>query len=232
MDQSNTYKRIIYYINRIRSVGDYDFGLYGPTTLMDEPKLYVRHHICYSPKLASELAKVEAINSIKSNYFFLLRSKNYNLLSRVNREIVKGIRNLGHSVNLILNELDFLDLNESERHDYINKEKSIILNYLDIDISSIFFGNPVNFYVIGSNLICGCYNVSSIDHQANYYLINESDLLNISIKFETLDLGDKKAIEVVFHPYLWTNVKAGLVITKMDYYNFLQTAYNNNCDLN
>lgn len=78
--------------------GGYGFALF------DEPvqgrTVYLRHDVDNSIDDALTIATLEAELSVRSSFLFLLRSKNYNLLSGDSIAKVRAIAALGHAVGL------------------------------------------------------------------------------------------------------------------------------------
>lgn len=71
--------------------------------------LLLRHDVDFDVLLALKLAEHEYSNSIRSTYFFMLRSDSYNILSQENLEAVKKVNALGHEISLHFDPLIYED---------------------------------------------------------------------------------------------------------------------------
>ena len=82
--------------------------------------LILRHDIDFDIGYAYQLSLVEDELGVKSTYFFLLRSKSYNLLDHKNLEMVESIKSRGHHISLHFDPTVYSDI----EHGLI-KEKDI-----------------------------------------------------------------------------------------------------------
>ncbi|SRR5712691_1743586 len=75
-----------------------DFAAFDPAT--DERQVILRHDIDFIPRLALEMADIEASHGIRSTFFFLVRSHVYNLFSPANAAILEELHRRGHAIAL------------------------------------------------------------------------------------------------------------------------------------
>lgn len=76
----------------------YRFALFDED--VSGPAVYLRHDVDNSVVDALDMARLEATLSIRSSYFFLLRSPNYNPFTADNVIRIREIARLGHAVGL------------------------------------------------------------------------------------------------------------------------------------
>jgi len=63
-------------------------------------RMYLRHDVDISPRMALRLGEVAAKNRIVSNLFFQLNSETYTIFSRETLDYVQRLREMGHCVGL------------------------------------------------------------------------------------------------------------------------------------
>lgn len=78
----------------------YDFAPFTEAPTPAARRIYLRHDVDYSLKLALRLAQINAQLGVRGTFFVLLRSQVYNLLSSWSCEIVGRIHELGQHIAL------------------------------------------------------------------------------------------------------------------------------------
>jgi hypothetical protein len=68
-------------------------------------RFYLRHDVDISPISALKLGQIEHELGVRGNFFFLLNSETYQLLSEHNIQIVRRLRELKHCVGLHIDQL-------------------------------------------------------------------------------------------------------------------------------
>lgn len=104
----------------------------------------LRHDIDYDIGKSLRLAEIEANQGVISTYFVLLTSDFYNVFSRQNSEKLNQIANLGHSIGLHFDEMNYPQLfgNKEQIIQAIMKEAEILQNALGIPIKTVSMHRP------------------------------------------------------------------------------------------
>ncbi|MCQ2451381.1 MAG: hypothetical protein MJ080_05345 [Clostridia bacterium] len=103
-----------------------------------------RHDIDYSIEKSLELAKLENKLNVKSTYFVLLTTDFYNVFSKKNIAMLKEIINLGHTIGLHFDEMNYPDIvgNESKIIKKIKYEADTLSGLLDYKIRCVSMHRP------------------------------------------------------------------------------------------
>lgn len=179
---------------------NYKFSRFQDIKNNEDLNIIIRHDIDFSPKLALEMAKIENSLSIKSTYFFMIRSPFYNLFSRANNEIVKEIISLGHEIGLHYDEGYYSK--DIDLQYLIDNEINILENNFDIKVNAVSFHQP---------------SKKVIDNEIKIKQINTYDKLffrdikylsdsNMNFKENPLEVIQQKEfskIQLLIHPMWW-----------------------------
>lgn len=63
-------------------------------------RLLLRHDVDFDVRAAGEMAACEIVLGVRATYFFMLRSRFYNLYDSQNTDIAMAIRDAGHEISL------------------------------------------------------------------------------------------------------------------------------------
>jgi hypothetical protein len=91
----DSYTELIGLISR----NGYTFADYHNWQKYDKPCI-LRHDIDFDVEKAIYLANLEAMEQIQSTYFVLLNTDFYNIFSKKNNGLIKGIKKMGHKIGL------------------------------------------------------------------------------------------------------------------------------------
>lgn len=177
--------------------------------------IIMRHDVEFSVERAYDLACFETENKFQSIYFFQVSNNAYNLLSKKNIDIIEKIQHMGHEVGLHfhLNGLEQID----EIKSAIQKEVEIMNCKLSFSVDCFSIHRPTAL-VLSSNIkmpgLLNAYQneffsyvedmkkekpdvkyLSDARHQWNYGLEPNKETLFIN-----------KKIQILTHPYTWTQV--------------------------
>lgn len=98
----------------------------------------IRHDVDFDLEAALRMALIENEVGVKSTFFVLVNTENYNLFSDKNKKILKQIENLDHEIGLHFDASHYS--NNFEMH--AQKEASILENILSQKVHSIALHNP------------------------------------------------------------------------------------------
>ena len=129
-----SYKELEKFYKKIKSLGD---------TLLfrefiNQKCFLIRHDIDWDLNAAVNLSILENETGIKSTYFVMVITNNYNVLSEVNKNRIRKIKSLGHEIAL---HFDASLYNNDFEKNAIN-ESEILENIVDTKIESISLHNP------------------------------------------------------------------------------------------
>lgn len=127
-------------INKLKASG-YSFVNYG-TCDEYEKCVILRHDIDYSLDKSVKMAQIEAEEGITSTYFVLLTSEFYNVLSSENIKKILTIYNLGHSIGLHFDEMNYTANEKISVEELIIKEAELLEKVLGIPIKSVSMHRP------------------------------------------------------------------------------------------
>lgn len=127
-------KKLISFYDRIKELGKTktfkDFN--------NERCFLIRHDIDWDLNAALNMAKLEYSMGIKSTFFILVNTNNYNILSYENQNIIKEIENYGHEIGLHFDASFYkIDFNL-----HAKKEALILNSILKNKVASIALHNP------------------------------------------------------------------------------------------
>ena len=112
----------------------------------------LRHDIDFSMDKALEMAFFEQNHGIYSTYLILVSSDNYNIFSKKNRNILKKLIQLGHTVGLHFDETVYgKDIPKEKLIEYIHKEKILLESMVEEKVRVVSMHEPSN-HILDMNL--------------------------------------------------------------------------------
>ena len=155
MNNSFSYKEYISIINKFRSrlknIVDID---------VSNPFAFIRHDVEFSPLRAYKMANIELKMNINTNYYFQTISNAYNVCSIKNRELIKGIKKMGHNIGL------HLYVTQIKKDDWdtllksLNYQSNILQEIIEDNIDSFAFHRPPKWVLENrQNIIGGLINL-------------------------------------------------------------------------
>lgn len=201
------YKAIIRIIKDSGRQSSYEDALHKDNFIL------MRHDVEYSVERAYDLAKVEHSMDFTSNFFFQWTNNTYNLLSRKNRDMIKDMRERGHTIGLhfALNGMTDMDLIRKS----ILMEMELLSNMLGFPITTFSIHRPSKDVLRENIKLPGRINT----YQEEFFTFAENMTANtpVTVKYlsdanhiwrygypdaETI-LGNDK-VQILVHPFSWT----------------------------
>ena len=165
----------------------------------DSGRLILRHDIDFDTSLAYQCAVVEKTLGIKATYFFLLRSKFYNLYAPEDYENVRKIRELGHMISVHFDPVLYDDF-----HAGLRKEVGFFKQLFEADVQIISLHRPNAFFQDLDEPIFG------IEHtyQRKYfkkakYFSDSTGVWRRGHPLQSEEFARKKSLHVLIHPVWW-----------------------------
>ncbi len=150
MNNSFSYKEYISiikkYANRLKNIEDID---------EDNPFVFIRHDVEFSPFRAYEMANIELNMNINTNYYFQTISNAYNATSIKNRNLIKSIKKMGHNIGL---HLYVTHIKEGDWDTLLNSlsfQSNILEEIIEDNIDSFAFHRPPKWVLENRDNIIG-----------------------------------------------------------------------------
>jgi hypothetical protein len=175
---------------------------YKYSTNLDQLKdgdCFLRHDIDFSLEFAVEIAEIEESLGVQANYFFMLTSNMYNLLSKDSLVKVQYIRSLGHTVSLHFDPVCHKDIDIG-----FSSEKAIFENFLCEDISLVSLHRPGDFLNNNDRKLEGVNHTYETKFFNDFLYISDSSGINPTDKLRDLyRMAHKPPLQLLMHPIWW-----------------------------
>lgn len=104
----------------------------------------MRHDIDYDVHKALKIAEIEALEGVTSTFFFLLRTKKYNLLEKTSTKAIEKILSLGHKMGLHFDCAEYPpDMTLEETRVACQQEVLIIERWFQCKVDAVSFHRPL-----------------------------------------------------------------------------------------
>lgn len=178
-----------------------------------EDFIIMRHDVEFSVDRAYRLAELEKSMDFFSTYFFQWTNNSYNILSKKNTDMIKTMREQGHSIGLHFALNGLTDLEEIKEK--ILLEIQVLSSMLGFEIDTFSVHRPSNEILKADIKLEGIINAYE-DHYFTYaekveegkplavkYLSDAQHRWNYGKPDQETLLGNQK-VQVLTHPYSWT----------------------------
>lgn len=200
------------YVDFIKKFVDkgYNFAKYGDDSYVNGQVIF-RHDIDVDLKKALEMAIIEEKIQIYTTYFVLVTSPLYNPLTKENRQIIKEIKNIGHSIGLHFNQTIY------NKPTYKIFEEVQILERIvgeQVKILSLHQSNDMSFIYDQKTDVRESKDVVNpkpfgieITNSAKYskmmkYFSDSNGIFKEDI-FSSPEFKERKPLQVLTHPIWW-----------------------------
>lgn len=161
--------------------------------------LILRHDIDFDIGYAHQLSLLEDELGVKSTYFFLLRTKSYNLLEHKNLEQIESIKSRGHHISLHFDPTLYNDIEHG-----FEKEKDVFENVFDTQIDIISIHRPADFFLNNANTIAGVNHT----YQPTYfekikYFADSQGIFKYGHPANSEAFNNLQTIQLLIHPIWW-----------------------------
>jgi hypothetical protein len=191
----------------------------------------LRFDVDFDLKKSLILAKINQEYSIKSTFFVLTSSDFYNVLTNVNRKILKEISNTGAEIGLHFDPTAYEFQDDSELKKRVDEEAIILGKIIGKDIKSISLHNPsiYNRYPLFDNYV-NAY-APKLFSDKNYIADSRMDFRGKNL-FEFIEQVRNSTIQIVLHPFHYNEKEMTyfeIVIEHIEnYINFLDADFHLN----
>ena len=194
----------------------YEFKFFSDD-ILPKKNLLLRHDVDFDVQLSLKLALHEHNNSIKSTYFFMLRSDSYNIFTPQNIEAAYKIKDLGHEISLHFDPLIYRDYSIGLSH-----ELEIFHSLFGIKPKIISIHRPNDDFINGIDI--------GISHtyEKNFfkdikYISDSGGLFKYDHPIKSDAFKNSDSIHLLLHPIWWT-------LDDKDNISKLKTYYKYRCD--
>lgn len=179
---------------------DYKFIFFDDFKSNVNGQLLLRHDVDQDCGYALELAKIENSLGVISTYFFLLRNDSYNLFSDKNREKIRMIKSLGHSISLHFDPLLYKNPEQG-----LLLEKSIFESIFNEKINIISFHRPPENFLgsKGKKLLNSPNTYEDRFFKEIEYFSDSRGEFRYGHPTDSKGFNEGKSIQLLIHPIWW-----------------------------
>lgn len=193
-------------IGAARAAG-FRFGDFGTGASEEVGRLYLRHDVDYSLRMAVELASTNARLGARGTFMLLLRSQIYNLLSRESLRLVNEIADLGQSLGLHVPAPDPRSLASGALGARIAREYAFISNEIPQISPVLAWHNPtpeVLALTRGMPRVAGLVNTYHAEWVERIGYLSDSNLRNTPDELiRHLTVRQGRSLQLLIHPLNW-----------------------------
>jgi hypothetical protein len=201
------------YASVIRSFLRHDFTFEKFLSKKKNKVVHLRHDVDFSVIDAHQLALVENGLGVTSTYFFMLTSNTYNLLSKVNRSLVKEIKSLNHEVALHFDPLAHDDIDVG-----FAAEKLMFEEAFDTELNIVSLHRPGVFLAHNNRSLAGCRHTYEDSFVKEMTYISDSAGRDIQqTLLEMAREGVESPLHILLHPIWWTSTSSSPTATLSDW---------------
>ena len=162
--------------------------------------IFLRHDIDFSLNCALQVAEVEKDLEVCSNFFFMMSSNMYNLLSKENLTIVKDIKKMNHKISI------HLDYNLLINHNFLNEEVKLFEKMFQTKVDIISIHRPREFLKNNNEKVGKIAHTYQDAYFKEMEYISDSSGVNPKAKIDDFinKKGSDKNLQLLIHPIWWT----------------------------
>ncbi|RLG56496.1 MAG: hypothetical protein DRN88_04225 [Candidatus Hydrothermarchaeota archaeon] len=175
----------------------------------DEKQIILRHDIDYSPELALEMAKIDALYNIKATFAVLISSPLYNPLTVRNIEIINEIGALCHDIVLHYYLPSGPTTYEKIFRDIQNQLK-LLQEFFSNVKPVVVWHNPSSNKNILNICIPGIINAYETRFTTKMFYISDSVLRHRPEQFLEA-LSKHRLLHILLHPIIWMTGKQDMI---------------------
>lgn len=164
----------------------------------------LRHDIDVDIGAAMEMAKIEQGIGVRSTYFFMLRSPVYNLLSRVNHDMVKKILDMGHWIGLHYDN-GYNPGHERSEVSWIDFEAEFIERLFDRNITAVSFHQPAADVLSGQVRTGNRMNTYTDATGFGFHYLSDSNRIFRESPFDVFKNKNYERLQLLIHPMWWVH---------------------------
>jgi hypothetical protein len=170
----------------------------------------LRHDCDNDLVAAAQMARIEQEFGVRSTYFLMLRSAQYNLLSISNSELVREIIGLGHWIGLHFDELYYRDVSPERLAACADRERDYISSEFNVPVEAISFHQPSR-RVLDNEVRLNCLNTYDRHDMRGFHYISDSCMVwKEGCPSEFFRAQRRPLLQLLIHPEWWTEEEMSL----------------------
>jgi hypothetical protein len=175
-----------------------------------EPVCVLRHDCDNDLLAAVRLARIEADAGVRSTYFVMLRSAQYNLLAPSNRALVREMLSLGHRIGLHFDERAYAEPAPDRIPGLVDRERQWLSDELGGPIDAVSFHQP-SAHVLENRIALHCLNTYDRRDMAGFHYVSDSNLnFREGCPGALFRSKAHPKIHLLLHPEWWTDATLSL----------------------
>jgi hypothetical protein len=190
--------------------------------------LLLRHDVDFDVSYAGDMSRVEDQLGVKSDYFFLLRSKSYNLLEPENIDQIFSILERGHRVSIHFDPSLYDDVEGGFR-----KERDLFEALFGISIDIVSIHRPSDYFLNNPKEICG---VRHTYHPAYFdqvkYFSDSQGKFRFGHPIESEEFRKQQTLQLLIHPIWWKIEGANPNLILREYLSARESIFRSHVEMN
>lgn len=176
----------------------YNFSEFSES-ISTEKQLLLRHDIDFDISLAHEMSCLEDSLGVKATYFFMIRSKSYNLLIPENVEIIQSLKERGHQISIHFDPTIYQDFFQG-----FQWEHNIFEQLFKVKVNCISIHRPIEYFLGNNNLIDGVrHTYQPIYFQEIKYFSDSQGEFRYGHPLDSQEFSEGRSIQLLIHPIWW-----------------------------
>lgn len=166
----------------------------------------LRHDVDFSLEAALKFAELEYKQGIRSTYFILLATPFYNPFHRKSKNVIKAIKDMGHTIGLHFDETSYFISNKEELIRHVEREIAILSNGLNMDIISVSMHRPSQWVLEADIKFASIINTYSKKFFKDFKYLSDSRMCWREDVYKVIQSGLYDRLHILTHP-IWYGQK-------------------------
>lgn len=177
------------------------FKLFSKNTVTDHNRsVFLRHDVDFSVDIALDVAAEEIDMGIFANYFFMISSNTYNLLSAHNIQKAKDIQAMGHNISLHFDPTVYQDIDRG-----FKLEKTIFEDTFHTSLDIISIHRPGDFLTTGKSFDDCLHTYEDILFKEMSYVSDSGGRDPMDGIKKYINGKEKNPLHLLLHPIWWNS---------------------------
>ncbi|WP_413171083.1 hypothetical protein [Anabaena azotica] len=176
----------------------YNFSKFSES-ITTKKQLLLRHDIDFDISLAHEMSCLEDSLGVKATYFFMIRSKSYNLLLPENVEIIQSLKERGHQISIHFDPTIYEDFFQG-----FQWERNIFEQLFNVKVNCISIHRPIEYFLGNNDFIDGIrHTYQPIYFQDIKYFSDSHGEFRYGHPLDSQEFLESRSIQLLIHPIWW-----------------------------
>jgi len=162
-------------------------------------EIIMRHDVDFDCHLARQMADLESRLGIKATYFFMLGGDCYNALASENADMIRAVRDQGHTISLHFDPTIYADF-----EDGFEREKEIFEKLFDVTVDTVSIHRPNRFFQTEDKPIRGIEHAYQSKFFEDISFFSDSrGKFRYGHPLESVEFADRRTMHLLIHPVWW-----------------------------